>query len=224
MFVKIGALSFLVLISLCTIGSAGVCPFGPISPSEVSISSLNGEIANGGTVNGTMFVSSNSLSGVNGDVTGYMSTSRDLLGKGTELLYADTTSVNSIYTGETGISLLVGALTYKGSAMYTFATPDPMCDETNEYTPFCEDAQSNVKIYMNSGEYASTISLIGPASNTLTHNSAMEGIGSYQGNSAFNLKEGCNGTIEKYTSMSDKVTLIGDVTFGRQVQFKSVKS
>jgi hypothetical protein len=217
MFVKIGALSFLVLISVVGFTTAGICPFDPLTPNEVSIGSLSGSVANGGSVNGTIFLSSGSVEGVNGEITGYISETRDLLGKGT-ILYADTSALNG-FTGETGVSLDSGALSYSESAMYSFATPDPNCSETSTYTPFCVDALSDTKIYMNTGEYASTVNLLG-TSTLLNHNSAMAGDGSYQASSAFKFMEGCNGTVQKYSQSSDKVTLIGDITFGRQVNFK----
>lgn len=213
MFVKIGALSFLVLILFGSVMASPVCPWEPLKPSELGFTSITGQLSNGGTVNGVLFMGSSTLSGEVGNTTGYVSTSKDVLGKAQEITYAGTESLG--YTSETAFIVSSGSLNFKESGMLSYSsTENPM---------YCEDAYTNVEVHLSDGQFASTMNVQSPVS-LINHNSAVEGTGSFSGQSAYSLLEGSNRTISSYTKLQDHVLAIGEINFGREVLYKSVKS
>ena len=166
MFVKIGALSFLVLILFGSVMASPVCPWEPLKPSELGFTSITGQLLNGGTVDGVLFMGSSTLSGEVGNTTGYVSTSKDVLGKAQEITYAGTESLG--YTSETAFIVSSGSLNFKESGMLSYSsTENPM---------YCEDAYTNVEVHLSDGQFASTMNVQSPVT-LISHNSAVEGIG-----------------------------------------------
>lgn len=199
--------------------AAYMCPLDPLNPSETVKTYAEGTISNGGIVNGVLFLDSSQVTGVSGNVTGYTSANKNIVGSGKELAYTDTTSTtaDSIKT-ETGILISGGRATYSESAMYSYTTPD--VNNTSDYTPFCEHAISSTMFSIANGQYVSSIDVIGMVStNALSHSMAIEGTGTFSASSGY-------GLMQNTTSMftRDKLTAIGNMKFGREVTFKSIKS
>lgn len=220
------SLSFVVLLCIGAATAATICPFNIPSPSEAARTTFNGNLTNGGLINGIFFVTEDTLLGQSGEVTGFVSESKDAMGRGTDIEYADTQAVSmNTFTGETGISLGSGKVNYEQSLVYSYATPNPIADENSTYVPFCEQGMSRVDIMFTSGSVGAQSNVIGfVGTNSLSHVSAIEGFGKYSAESGYNMMQGFNGTVSNYVSTKDRVTFLGDLQFGRTVNFKSVKS
>lgn len=215
MYVKIGALGFLVLILVGTVSAVNICPF-PVKPSELQQNYAEGMFLNGGTINGALFVSQGTLSTIQGNITGYASTSKDALASAQEILYTDESSFASdLFTSESGISVSGGGATYQESGMYDY------CKKVNPM--YCERAYSGVDLSLTNGAFGSALNITGMSTSILNHNSAIQGTGSFSGNAYYNMLEGMNQTVSETLSAYDKVSMVGTLEFARNVHFKSIK-
>lgn len=222
--------TFLVLIGVVllvlSVSAATICPLDPITPSEASATNTNFSITQGGSTNNVLFSSSNEISGISGEVTGYTSTSTDILGVAGNINFASEKGSDSgAYQSTTGVDLTGGRLIGSESVMMAYLTPVAACTENTTYVPFCEYAESNYKADLTEGGFGSTISTMSFISmNKLTHQSAVQGSGTYSAASAIGSVSGCNGTISKYQFSSDAISLTGSkIEFGRVVQFLSTR-
>ena len=206
------------------VSASTICPLDPLVPSEASASNMNFSISQGGSTNNLFVSSSSSYSGEVGDVTGYVSSSTNILGiAGTISFASERNSDTGVYGSTTGVDLSVGRLLGSESVMLDYATPNASCNENTTYVPFCEYAKSNYKVDLTEGGFGSTISTLSFIStNKLTHQSAVQGSGSYSAGSAIGQISGCNGTVSKFQFSSDSVSLTGSrIEFGRVVEFLS---
>jgi hypothetical protein len=218
----ISKLMTVLFLSIFIVGAAcavPMCPFDPIEPSEAAQTYAEGSISNGGIVNGLLFLEAFQVTGITGNMTGYTSANKYLVGSGRELAYADTmsTMLDTLKT-ETGISLNGGRATYGESAMYSYATPN--VNGTDDYEPFCEQAMTSAAFSITNGQYASTIDMTNLVStNVLSHSMAIEGTGMFSASSGYGLMQNTSVMFN-----GDKLTAIGDMKFAREVIFKSIKS
>lgn len=208
---------FLSMILIGAASAVNICPFDPISPTEAATTFSEGTISNGGIVNGILFLDAYQSTGITGNVTGYASSVKSLVGSGSEIAYADTTSTDpNLLKIETGISLTGGRLTYGESSMYSYATPNITNDE---YEPFCEQAISGVWFSITNGQYASNVDMNNMIStNIFTHDTAIEGTGTFTAYSGYGIMQ-----KESFMFNGDRLTAIGNMSFARNVHFKSIK-
>ena len=209
-----------------TVSATTICPLDPLVPSEASASNMNFSISQGGSTNNFFVAHSSELSGEIGDVTGYVSSSTNILGfAGTISFASEKGSDTGAYGSTTGVDLSGGRLVGSESVMLSYLTPNGSCDENSTYVPFCEYAKSNYNVDLTEGGFGSTISTLSFIStNKLTHQSAVQGSGTYSAGSAIGQISGCNSTISKYQFSSDGVSLTGSkIEFGRVVQFLSTR-
>ncbi len=205
-------------LSMFIIGAATastICPF-PVKPSELQQNYAEGTFLNGGTINGALFVSQGTLSTIQGNVTGYASTSKDALASAQEILYTDESSFASdLFRSESGIIVSGGSADYKESGMYDYSKKvNPM---------YCERAYSGVDLSLTDGAFGSALNMTYMSTSILNHDSAIQGTGSFSGNAYYNMMEGYNQTISGTSSMYDHVSMVGTFEFARNVHFKSIK-
>jgi hypothetical protein len=231
-----GVLAFMIsklmtalFLSIMIIGAASavtICPFDPIDPSEAMHTSFEGLITNGGIVSGFMFGTTEHVSGINEtELTGYISSGKDLIGKGTDIKYANEFGVTGdTVTSTTGVSLDRGRVNFGESTLLSYATQSNVMNDNSTYIPFCEHMYSGMDVMLTSGTFGSTINTLGGGStNLLQHDAAVSGIGSFSGVASYGLMQG-NVTASNTMFTRDTIHLIGNMEFGRTVSFKSVKA
>jgi hypothetical protein len=209
-----------------TVSAVTLCPLDPLVPSEASVSNMNYNISQGGSTNNVFVAHSSDLSGEIGDVTGYVSSNTNILGVAGSIEFASEKGSDSgTYGSTTGVDLTGGRLIGSESVMMSYLTPNGSCDENSTYVPFCEYVKSDYKVDLTEGGFGSTISSMAFIStNKLTHQSVVQGSGTYSAGSAIGLMSGCNGSVSKYQFSSDGVSLTGSrIEFGRVVQFLSTR-
>lgn len=218
MYRKVITCAIALILIVGVVSAVPLCPMDPITPTEMGVDSFETSIVNGGLITGFMFGSTESVLGINQtNETGYMSTSRSLLGKGIDLKYANEFTQSDVMNSETGFTVGRGRLNYDESTMYSVVSND-----THQY---CEQALSGVNVMLTEGTFGSTMSnsLLGSTS-LLNHDSAVIGTGSYSAIASYSLLQGTNSTVSEHMFTRDSISMIGKMEFARQVHFKSVKS
>jgi len=215
------------LFLVACVAAVNICPLTPAeTPSELAFGAINYNVTNGGSTNGVIFAHSSTVSGVTGDITGYVSSSTNVLGVAGTIDFASVQGTDAgLYTSKVGVDMSQGRLIGSESVTMDYVTPNGNCDENSTYIPFCEIATSKYNVDLSNGGYGSTINALPLVStNDFTHQSAVTGSGSYSASASIASLQGCNGTVEKYQFSSDRIGISGTtIDWARVVSYHSTR-